>query len=123
MILRHGRPVSSLAVLADGRLASGGYDGLIKIWPQDGVGEPVIVGSGSRPPRPLVVLADGRLASGEDGQIKLWPRDGADGEPMILSHGSQILALVVLPGCGPTSQRWGWRPGVELGRVTAWASR
>jgi hypothetical protein len=30
-------------VLVDGRLASGGGDGQIKLWPRDGVGEPVIL--------------------------------------------------------------------------------
>jgi hypothetical protein len=32
-VLTHGGPILSLAVLADGRLASGGEDGNIKIWP------------------------------------------------------------------------------------------
>ena len=33
MVFSHGAGVSSLAVLADGRLASGGVDGMIKLWP------------------------------------------------------------------------------------------
>ena len=32
MVLTHGGPVTSLAVLSDGRLASGGEDGKIKLW-------------------------------------------------------------------------------------------
>jgi WD40 repeat protein len=71
LILSHGSPISSLAVLADGRLASGGDDGQIKLWPR-GVGEPMVLSHGSSI-NSLVVLADGRLASGGfDGQIKLW---------------------------------------------------
>ena len=75
LVLPHGSPVWSLAVLADGRLASGGED-QIKLWPKDGRGEPVILAHGSQV-QSLAVLADGRLASGgDDGQIKLWPKDG-----------------------------------------------
>jgi len=32
--------VYCLVVLADGRLAGGGKDGKIKLWPKDGAGEP-----------------------------------------------------------------------------------
>ena len=32
MVLAHGSWITSLAVLADGRLASGGYDGKIRLW-------------------------------------------------------------------------------------------
>ena len=34
-VVRPGSAVSSLAVLPDGRLASGGEDGNIKVWPKD----------------------------------------------------------------------------------------
>jgi len=72
VVLSHDSMVLSLAVLADGRLASGGRDGKIKLWLQEGMGEPVVLVHGS-PVRSLVVLSDGRLASGgEDGKIKLW---------------------------------------------------
>ena len=47
MVLTHGAEVMSLAVLADGRLASGGYDGKIKLWPKDGTGEPVVLTHGA----------------------------------------------------------------------------
>ena len=90
----------SLAVLSDGRLASGdnGDEGTIKLWPKDGVGEPVILTHG-RPVSSLAVLPDGRLASGggnDEGTIKLWPKDGV-GEPVILAHGSWVTSLAVLP--------------------------
>ena len=32
MVLSHGSPINSLTALADGRLASGGEDGKIKLW-------------------------------------------------------------------------------------------
>jgi WD40 repeat protein len=91
----HGSQVWSLAALKDGRLASGGYDGKIKLWPQNGIGEPAVLSHGS-PVWSLAVLADGRLASGGgDGKIKVWPKDGI-GEPIILSHGSTVGSLVAL---------------------------
>ena len=97
----HGSWVWSLAVLADGRLASGGDDGQIKVWPRDGVGKPVILQHGS-PVRSLAVLPDGRLFSGggflrpkspqEEGPMKLWPRDGI-GEPVVLWHRMTLLVV------------------------------
>jgi hypothetical protein len=42
-VLSQGSRVLSLAVLADGRLASGGDDGEIKAWPKEDTGEPVVL--------------------------------------------------------------------------------
>jgi WD40 repeat protein len=86
----------SLAVLADGRLASGGADGNIKLWRKEGTGEPVVLSHGGGV-WSLAVLADGQLASGgNDGEIKLWPKEGT-GEPVVLSHGGgAVRSLAVL---------------------------
>ena len=94
-ILTQGSEVRSLAVLADGRLVSGGYDGKIKIWPKEGTGEPVVI---SRYTAIVTSLADGPLASGGyDGTIKLWPNVEGTGEPEVLTHGSEVWSLAVLP--------------------------
>jgi len=96
-MLTHGAPVSSLAVLADGRQASAGDDGKIKLWPKEGTGEPVVLTHGARGLSiSLAVLADGRLASGGvDGKIKLWPKEGT-GEPVVLTHGARLWSLAVM---------------------------
>ena len=95
MVLEHGIAVSALAVLPDGRLASAGWDGRIKIWPNDGQGGPAILQHGNSVDV-LAVLSDGRLASGGgDGKIKLWPKNGQGG-PTTLQHGSAISALAAL---------------------------
>jgi hypothetical protein len=94
-VLAHGAKVWSLAVLEDGRLASGGSDGTIKLWPKEGTGEPVVLAHGAAVGS-LAVLADGRLASGgPDGKIKLWPKEGT-GEPAVLAHGAAVWSLAVL---------------------------
>jgi WD40 repeat protein len=97
--------VDSLRVLADGRLASGGWDGNIKIWPKDGADAPVVLDQGNKI-ESLVVLADGRLASGDhDGTIKIWPKDGF-GEPVVLSHGKKVRSLAVLSDGRLASGGW-----------------
>jgi len=62
VVLAHGSWITSLAVLADGRLASGGVDGTIKLWPKEVTGNPVVLTHGASV-WSLAVLADG--AAGE----------------------------------------------------------
>jgi WD40 repeat protein len=104
--------VSALAVLPDGRLASGGEDGEIKLWPEDGAGEPTVLDHGSSGWSPAV-LPDGQLARGDvDGMIKVSPRNGA-GEPTVLDHGSSVWSLAVLPDGRLAS-------GGEDGKIKLW---
>jgi WD40 repeat protein len=93
-VLSHGGSLTSVAVLGDGRLASSGFDGNIKIWPKEGTADPIIRSHGAGLVRSLAVLADGRLASAsDDGTIKLWPKEG---EPVVLSHGTRVWFLMAL---------------------------
>jgi WD40 repeat protein len=103
MILQHGSGLTSLAVLKDGRLASGGLDGTIKVWTTEAAGEPIVLlhGGGGVTTnfgavKALAVLVDGRLASaGSDGTIKLWPKEVTT-DPVVLSQGVDVKALAVL---------------------------
>ena len=95
-MLTHGAAVLSLAVLADGRLASGGVDGKIKLWPKEGMSEPVVLPHGAAVGS-LAVLANGRSASGGgDGTIKLW----------LVEEQKLVTALCLRAGRNLTKAEW-----------------
>jgi WD40 repeat protein len=97
-LFAQGAWVRSLAVLPDGRLASGGSDGKIRLWPKEGAGEPVVlVHAQGAWVRSLVVLKDGRLASGgSDDHIKLW----------VVDQQKLIEALCLRVGRNLTRDEW-----------------
>ena len=96
LVLSQDSPVWSLAVLADGRLARGDFDGNIKLWPKEGTSEPVVLSHGGSV-RSLAVLADGRLASGgNDGKIRLW----------LVDEQQLISALCLRAGRNLTKDEW-----------------
>ena len=89
--------------MADGRLASGGEDGNIRLWPKDGDGEPVVLPHGS-PVESLATLSDGRLASGDaDGTIKLW----------LVDEQKLIAALCLRAGRNLSKDEWARYVGAE----------
>ncbi|WP_233849334.1 DUF4062 domain-containing protein [Paraburkholderia sp. HD33-4] len=93
----HTGPVSALAVLADGRLASGAWDHTIRLWnPASGACEATLEGHTSGVSA-LAVLADGRLASGSsDHTIRLWNPAGGACEATLEGHAGPVSALAVL---------------------------
>ena len=109
VVLSHGGRVMSLAVLADGRLASGGDDGKIKLWPKEGTGEPVVLAHGGLV-RSLAVLADGRLASGGTGR-----------QDQALAEGGRRRAGGVLARTGRSGPSRCWRMGVSP--AVTWTAR
>ena len=84
----HGGTVDALAWAPDGRLASGGGDGKVRIWPAEAAARPRC----STTAHTCAALAwgpDGRLASGGgDGKVRIWPADG--GSPQVLDHGGDV---------------------------------
>jgi hypothetical protein len=94
----HASTVNALAVLPDGRLASGADDRTIKLWdPASGQLQATLEGH-SGPVRALAVLPDGRLASGGgDGTIKLWDPASGQLQATLEGHSGFVNALAVLP--------------------------
>ena len=104
-------PSVCLAMLADGRLASAGDDGKIKLWPKEGTGEPVVLSHG-RQILSLAALVDGGLASGGvDGNIKLW----------LVDEQKLIAALCLRAGRNLSKDEWAryigsdtpWQPSCQ----------
>ncbi|MDO9710507.1 hypothetical protein [Paracraurococcus lichenis] len=112
----HGGPVRALAVLADGMLASAGFDQAVILWdPAAGKARRVMrwhAGALSA----LAALPGGGVASaGEEGRIALWPAGGA-AEPLRVLEGNDgpVTALAAAPDGVLASGGWD-------GTVRLWA--
>jgi len=94
----HMDEVFALAVLPDGRLASGSYDGTVRVWRlSTGACEAVLKGHTSYVVA-LVVLPDGRLASGSgDKTVRVWRPSTGVCEAVLKGHTGVLMALAVLP--------------------------
>ncbi|MDJ0388570.1 hypothetical protein QMO56_10655 [Roseomonas sp. E05] len=97
----HGAALRALAVAADGaRLASGGFDQAVIVWPAD-LSRPLQVSRWHRSAvQALVALPGGGFASGDaEGRIALWPAGGAIAPDRVLEgHSSAIAALAAQDG-------------------------
>jgi WD40 repeat protein len=94
----HGAPVNALAVLPDGRLASGSWDMTIRLWNLKMGAKEAKLESHGDSVLALAVLPGGRLASGSWAMtIRFWdPRNGTK-EGRLEGHGGPVNVLVVLP--------------------------
>jgi len=98
----HTGSITSLAILPNGRLASGSHDETIRLWEPDGTPGPVLRGHTSFVTS-LAFRPDGRLASGSlDKTIRLWEPDGTPG-PVLRGHKEQITSLTFCPDGGLAS--------------------
>lgn len=94
-----------MAVLSDGRLASGSQDSLIKIWPVDiqiratevSVNAEVVLNGHTDWVLALATLPLGRLASGsKDKTIKVWDMETRQNVATLKSHTGWVTALALL---------------------------
>jgi WD40 repeat protein len=94
----HASAVRALAVLPDGRLASGADDGTIKLWDAATGQLKATLEGHSGWVTVLELLPDGRLASGSyDPTIKLWDPASGQLQATLEGHSDQVMALAVLP--------------------------
>jgi WD40 repeat protein len=94
----HGSRVAALAVLPDGRLASGAWYQTIRLWDESTGAETARLDGHEDGVRALAVLPDGRLASGElDGTIRLWDVSTGAETARLEGHERAVTALAVLP--------------------------
>ena len=111
----HESAVNAVAILKDGRLATGGEDGKIAIWKP---GEPVPAQTFEGHTAPIVSLAvspDGNtIASASwDRTIRLWPLAG--GAPRVLEgHSQNVNGVAFTSGRKKSRQRGLRRDGADL---------
>ena len=94
----HDSAVNAVAILPDGRIATGGEDGRIALW-RPGAPQPERVLEGhTAPVASLAVSPDGRrLASASwDRTVRVWPLDG--GAPQVLEgHRQNVNGVAFMP--------------------------
>jgi hypothetical protein len=92
----HSESVTSICLLADGRLASGSFDRTIRVWDLMAATETACLRGHTGPVTALCVLPGGPLASGsDDNTIRLW--DLSTGAVIARLEGRPGWALCALP--------------------------
>jgi WD40 repeat protein len=93
----HSRPVSSFAVLGDGRVVSGSDDKTLRVWnAATGECERTLEGHMGLV-RALAVLGDGRVVSGSsDHSLRVWNATTGECERTLEGHTGSVSSLAVL---------------------------
>ena len=87
-----------IAVLPDGRIASGSWDKTVLLWDPAHPGEPQVFAGHSGMVTALAVLPDGRIASGSrDKTVRLWDPTHPAERLVFEGHSGEVRALAALP--------------------------
>jgi WD40 repeat protein len=121
----HTNDVEALCLLPDGRLASGSWDGTIRLWNVATGTETARLEGHTNSVHALCLLPDGRLASGSgDNTIRLWDLATDTETAHLEGHTNSVQALCLLPdgrlasGSGDKTIRlWDLATGTEAARL------
>jgi WD40 repeat protein len=110
--------VLSVAWSSDGRLASSGADGMVRVWDLKKGNAPQLLSGHTGPVYSVAWSGDGQLVSGgEDGTVRLWDLDSGKAT-QVLNHISAQDKQAVLSVAWSEDGRLA--TGGEYGRVEVW---
>ena len=119
----HTSTVTALALLPDGRLASGSGDSTIRLWDLISGAETARLEGHTDQVTALRLLPDGRLASASwDKTIRLWDLASGAETARLEGHTGWVEAMVLLPDGRLASasshiRLWDLKSGAETGRL------
>ena len=89
--------INALAFSVDGRLASGGSKGILRIWDSELLGQPTEIPTGVGAIRALAFAPDGRaiVTGGSDGSVRIWDI-GARTCEALADHGDASVCSVAI---------------------------
>lgn len=95
-LVGHVDAVKSLRFLADGQLASGGFDGQIRLWDSAAGRAPRVLAGDTSPANAIALSPDGKLlaSANEDRSISLWRLAETQQPQRLIGHGNVATAVV-----------------------------
>lgn len=96
VLIGHTGPVLQLTVLADGRLASAGEDGDIRVWGLDAGSEDLVIEAGLSKVAALDELTGGRLITAEHVGAEIWSLSDPTATPVLIPDSRNTYSVAVL---------------------------
>ncbi|GMV99130.1 MAG: hypothetical protein AMXMBFR84_02690 [Candidatus Hydrogenedentota bacterium] len=94
----HKGQVRCIELSADGmQAASGGKDGVVRLWPMSAIGDEHVLKDHSKPVLAVLFTEDGRaVVSGSvDGTIRVWDRQSGRTLKTIVAHANGVTAMAI----------------------------